>query len=258
MLSFGMEYERAFSIAFCSARLPDGSRPPSLRRDDDRARQLREELAALRVGGALLVLDRRPLAMPGHSSPPVPWFRNSSWIRVSSVSSGWNAATRMRPSRASTGWPSTSARTSTPGPASSIHGARMKTARTRLVAVADVDVGLEALHLAAERVPLDRDVGEGEVVAVEHDHPRARAEDRRVERAQRLVEPVEAHQPRDRRRLAAGQDQAVEPVELRRQPHLDRLGAEAPQHRRVLAEVALHGKDADSKRLLHGRDCRGR
>src|SRR5690348_4195386 len=29
MLSFGMEYERAFSIAFCNARLPDGSGPPS-------------------------------------------------------------------------------------------------------------------------------------------------------------------------------------------------------------------------------------
>jgi hypothetical protein len=35
-----------------------------LRRDDDRARELREELAALRVGRALLVLDRGPLAMP--------------------------------------------------------------------------------------------------------------------------------------------------------------------------------------------------
>src|SRR5919202_237277 len=29
MFSFGMEYERAFSIAFCSARLPPGSAPPS-------------------------------------------------------------------------------------------------------------------------------------------------------------------------------------------------------------------------------------
>src|SRR6266508_6808184 len=29
MLSFGMEYERAFSIAFCSARFPVGSGPPS-------------------------------------------------------------------------------------------------------------------------------------------------------------------------------------------------------------------------------------
>src|SRR3989442_9309388 len=29
MLSFGIEYERAFSIAFCSARFPAGSDPPS-------------------------------------------------------------------------------------------------------------------------------------------------------------------------------------------------------------------------------------
>src|SRR5437016_12072720 len=29
MLSFGIEYERAFSTAFCNARLPTGSGPPS-------------------------------------------------------------------------------------------------------------------------------------------------------------------------------------------------------------------------------------
>src|SRR5256885_6252897 len=29
MLSFGMEYERAFSIAFCNARFAAGSGPPS-------------------------------------------------------------------------------------------------------------------------------------------------------------------------------------------------------------------------------------
>src|SRR5437867_8888937 len=29
MLSFGMEYDFAFSIAFCSERFPDGSPPPS-------------------------------------------------------------------------------------------------------------------------------------------------------------------------------------------------------------------------------------
>src|SRR5438034_1459093 len=29
MLSFGIEYDRAFSIAFCSVRLPAGSGPPS-------------------------------------------------------------------------------------------------------------------------------------------------------------------------------------------------------------------------------------
>src|SRR5213075_3173982 len=41
-----------------------------LGRDDDRARELREELSALRVGRAFLVLDRRPLAMPLQTFPP--------------------------------------------------------------------------------------------------------------------------------------------------------------------------------------------
>src|SRR5207249_3827251 len=44
--------------------------PALTSRDDDRARELREELSPLRVGGALLVLDRAPLAMPGHGPPP--------------------------------------------------------------------------------------------------------------------------------------------------------------------------------------------
>ena len=83
------------------------------------------------------------------------------------------------------------------------------------------------------------------MVAVEDDHPGARPEDRRRERADRLVEAVEAHQPHERRRLAAGDDEPVEPVELLGLAHLDDVRAEPPQHRRVLAEVPLHGQDAD-------------
>ena len=49
----------------------------------------------------------------------------------------------------------------------------------RLVAVADVEVGFERVHLAAERVPRGADVGEPEMLAVEHDHSGAGAEDRR-------------------------------------------------------------------------------
>ena len=70
-----------------------------------------------------------------------------------------------------------------------------------------------------------------------------------VEAADRLVEPVEAHQPREGRRLAARDHEPVEPVELLGLAHLDHVGAEPPQHRRVLAEVALHGEHADPKRL---------
>src|SRR5215208_4495761 len=49
---------------------------------------------------------------------------------LSSVSSGWKATARMLRSRTATGWPPTSASTSTPGPPSSTHGALMKTARS--------------------------------------------------------------------------------------------------------------------------------
>ena len=128
----------------------------------------------------------------------------------------------------------------------------MKTARTGSSSVGDVEIGLEARDLPPERVASRADVGDPEVVAVEQDHPGARAEDRLLEPAQRLVEPVEAHQPRHRRRLAARHDQPVEPVELLGQAHLDRLGAEPAQHGRVLAKVSLHGEDADSQ-LVHPR-----
>ena len=86
------------------------------------------------------------------------------------------------------------------------------------------------------------------MVAVEQDHPGARPEDRAAEAPDRLLDPVQAHQARDRRRLAAGDDQPVEAVELLGLPHLDRLRAEAAQHGRVLAEVALDGQDADPVR----------
>ena len=64
---------------------------------------------------------------------------------------------------------------------------------------------------------------------------------------ERLVDPVEAHEPRDRGRLAARDDQPVEPVELL---GLRTSTTSAPSRRstaRVLAEVALEGEDADSQ-----------
>ena len=87
------------------------------------------------------------------------------------------------------------------------------------------------------------------MVAVEHDHPGAGAEHGPANVADRLVEPVEAHQARERRRLAARDHEPVEAGELLGLAHLDHLGAEAAQHRRVLAEVALHGENADPERL---------
>ena len=46
---------------------------------------------------------------------------------------------------------------------------------------AELEVGLEAVDLAAERIALDGDVHHTEVLAVEHDHARARAEHRQAQ-----------------------------------------------------------------------------
>src|SRR5437762_10400753 len=54
----------------------------------------------------------------------------------------------------------------------------------------DVEVGLEARDLTAERVPRRLDVDEAEVVPVEHDHAGARAENGPLEPPHRLVEAV--------------------------------------------------------------------
>ena len=53
----------------------------------------------------------------------------------------------------------------------------------RLVLAGHLEVGLERRDLASEGVAPHRDVDQPEVVAVEHDHPGARAEDGPVEPA---------------------------------------------------------------------------
>src|SRR6185437_9518517 len=54
-----------------------------------------------------------------------------------------------------------------------------------------------------------------------------------------------AHQAHEGGRLAAGDDEAVEPAELLRLANLYDIHAETAQHRRVLAEIPLHCQNAD-------------
>src|SRR5439155_15144115 len=126
----------------------------------------------------------------------------------------------------------------------------------RLVAVAEVEVRLEARHLPAEGIAADAEVAEAEVVPIEDDHPGTGAEDRTLEPSQGLVEAVEPHQAHERRRLTAGDDESVEPVDLFGLAHLHDLGAEPAEHRRVLAEVPLDCQDADSRPVAHSSDCK--
>ena len=175
--------------------------------------------------------------------------------RSSPESSGWNAMTRRLPSRAATGWPSTSARISTPGPCSAIHGARMNTART-----GPPSRSAKSRSASKERtwrpkaLRSARDVHDAEMLAVDHDQARARPEHRRPgggERAQRVAEPLALDPERHRRRLAARDDQAVEPLEVGGHADLAHVGAEALQHPAVRLEVALEREHPD-ERARHG------
>ena len=112
----------------------------------------------------------------------------------------------------------------------------------------DVHVGLKGSELPTEGVAFGADVEHPEVVAVEHDHARARAEHRRSglhQGAQRLAQPLALDAERHHGRFAARDDQCIQPLEIGRDADLTRLGAEAADDLGVRFEVALQGKDAD-------------
>src|SRR4051794_24908531 len=118
----------------------------------------------------------------------------------------------------------------------------------RVAEAAHVEVGLEAAHLAAECVALGADVEQVEVVAVEHDQAGAGAEDGGAAEdrlAQRTGEALALDPERHGRRLPAGDDDPVEPVEVGRGAHLAAFRAESGEHGAVRREVALEGEDAD-------------
>ena len=93
--------------------------------------------------------------------------------------------------------------------------------------------------------------------SVEHDQARARAQDGRAglgEVAQRLGQPLALDSQRHRGRLAAGDHQPVETLQVGRHAHLPHLRPQPPQHARVCLEVPLQGEDPD--RLGHGATSR--
>src|SRR5439155_27166144 len=250
MLSFGIEAAFAFSTAFWSARLPAGSGPPSFAATMIARVSLEKSLPRFASAAPFLCLIDDHLLCPDTSLLPhdvQEAFVDASIVGQLRMEGGDEQPSLARQHRMAVDLCE--------------HldvGSRLLEPRRPdedgaqwLVAVTDIEVGLEALHLAAERVAPRPVVAEAEVVAVEDDHPGARAEDRVAEPAHRLVEAVQPHEPADRGGLPARDDQAVDPRQLLGEPDLDRLCAEPPQHGRVLPEVPLHGQDADPERLLH-------
>src|SRR5919204_195652 len=254
MLSFGIEYERAFSIAFWSARFPAGSGPPS-RAATMIARESFEKSFPRRASAApfLCLIDDHLLCpdmtlLPHDAEEPlvhprvVGQFRVKSREDESALADEHRLAVELR-ENLDLGTDLSNARRAD------------EDSSERLVLVLEQQVCLEACDLAAVGVAVDLEVDGAEVRAVEDDHARAGSEDGAGEAAHRLVEAVEPHQAREGRRFAARDDEPVEVRELLRQPDFDHVRAEAPQHRRVLAEVSLHGENADLERPLHRRNA---
>jgi hypothetical protein len=113
-----------------------------------------------------------------------------------------------------------------------------------LTGAGDLEVGLKALQLPAEGVAARRRVDKAEVLGVADDQAGARAEDRPprlVVGAQCGLEARGGDQLADRGRLAAGDDQPVETLQMLGRTDLDRVRAEPAQGLRVRLEVTLQG-----------------
>ncbi len=138
-----------------------------------------------------------------------------------------------------------------------MRGARMNTPGNARPSGCHFDVGDERVDLATVRVALDRDVEHAERRrrqpvgrACEQDHARAGAEHRPLahESLERCAQPGGLEQAQHGRRLAAGQHQCVEPLEVARAA--SRAPASTPSASsvaRVAGEVALQAQHTDAR-----------
>src|ERR1700722_13681922 len=187
MLSFGIEYERALSTAFWSARLLAGSPPPSFVATMIERASFEKSLPRFASAAPFLCLIDDHLLCPDtaalldgieeerveagvvgqlgvkgdHEEAPLPRGHGMALERGEHLDPGADILDPRRPDE----------------------HCPQRRAQPR-----ELEIGLERGDLATERVAAHRDVDEPEVVAVEHDHAGAGAEHRRLERADRVVE----------------------------------------------------------------------
>src|SRR5688572_30515517 len=250
MFSLGIEYERAFSIAFCSARFASGSGPPSFAATMIARESFEKSCPRFASAAPFLCLMLDHLLCPDTArllDQLQEQLVHPEIVRELGVERG-----EQQPSVAHEhGLAVELSEHFDPGPGiADARGTDEDTPERDLV-VGELHVGLEAPHLASERVPVDLEIRNVPMLAVEDDHPGTRPEDRTAIGANRGLEPVELGEPHDRRRLAARKHQTVETVELIGQAHFHDLGPELPKRGRVLPECALECQDAYSERPLH-------
>src|SRR5437763_15004450 len=187
MLSRGIEYDFAFSIAFCNARLLAGSGPPSFAATMIARVSFEKSFPRFASAAPFLCLIDDHLLCP--DTTLLPHDVQEALVDARVVGQLGVEGGNEEPSLARQHRMAVDLRQHLDVGPRVLQPRRADEDRAkRLVAVADVEIGLEAAHLAAEGVAPRPVVAEAEVVAVEDDHPRARAEDRAVEPARRVVQ----------------------------------------------------------------------
>src|SRR3954465_14735055 len=189
MLSFGMENERAFSTAFCSARLPATSGPPSFAATMIARESLEKSLPRLTSAAPFLCLIVDHLLCPdmgllsNEMQEPLVHARVTRQLGMERGDKDTSVAREDAVAFVL-------GQHLDAGPGLLDPRRADEDAADGRVLSGHVQVGLEAAHLAAERVGADDDVRETEErlaglrvdrVAGDENHPRAGPEDRRLE-----------------------------------------------------------------------------
>src|SRR3954471_10640151 len=200
MLSFGMEYDFAFSIAFCSARLPDGSPPPSFAATMIARDSFEKSLPRFASAAPFLCLIDDHLLCP--DTRRLPYLIQKQLVHA-------RIFRQLRVERRD----EEAALAQQDGLAVVLGqhldvGAAVAHARRadedtaeRLLLPTQPQIGLEAGDLAAVGIAVDVEIHQLEVPAIEDDHAGAGAEHGAGEASDGLVEAVEPHQAHERRRL---------------------------------------------------------
>src|SRR6478609_865236 len=140
MLSLGIEYDRAFSIAFCNARLADGSAPPSRAATMIARVSFEKSLPRFASAAPFLCLIDDHLLCP--DTVPRSQRRQSRRLRSCALRRVYARSLPHLDVRPDLGEPR---RADEDRP-------------ERLLAVADIEIGLEGANLPSERVPFRAEV----------------------------------------------------------------------------------------------------
>src|SRR3954469_10289014 len=157
MLSFGMEYDRAFSIAFCSARLPPGSGPPSFAATMIARESLEKSLPRFASAAPFLCLMDDHLLCPDTRRLPYPleeqFVHPRIFCQLRVEGRDEEASLTQEDGLAIVLRQHLDVRTEV----GDARRADEDTAK-RFVVIAQAQVGLEARHLATVRIPVDLEI----------------------------------------------------------------------------------------------------